>query len=51
MIVIVTHVKDRLDIESLALFGCFRGLKQPLFGIFRGLILLRAFLEFSGALN
>ena len=30
---------------------CFRGLKQPLFGVFRGLILLKAFLEFSGALN
>jgi hypothetical protein len=39
------------DIESLALFDCFRGLKQPLFGVFRGLILLKAFLEFSGALN
>ena len=35
------------DIESVALFGCFRGLKQPLFGVFRGLILLRAFWSFK----
>ena len=37
--------------ESLELFGCFRGLKQHLSGVFRGLKYGRTFLEFSGALN
>ena len=40
-----------VDIESLALFGCFRGIKQHLFGVFRDLKYARTFLEFSGTLN
>ena len=32
-----TEVDIDIDIESLTLFGCFRGRKQSLFGVFRGL--------------
>ena len=40
-----------VDLESFALFGCFMGLKQHLFGVFRGLKYGGTFLEFSGFLN
>jgi hypothetical protein len=37
--------------EPLELFGCFWGIKQHLFGVFKGQYYGRTFLEFSGALS